>query len=84
MAAKLEELLRGVDSLRGWHVEDVGGDSDAGYDSLATVRVPGRVGQTTATAPGGVGGQTPALRWAGRVQPTTRTPWARAALTLTG
>ena len=36
LAAKLEELLRGVDWLRGWQVEHVGGTSDAGFDLLAT------------------------------------------------
>ncbi|MDB6033613.1 MAG: hypothetical protein JWM16_3951 [Verrucomicrobiales bacterium] len=42
LAAKLEELLRGVDWLRGWQVEQVGGVSDAGFDLLATVPLPGR------------------------------------------
>ena len=41
LAAKLEELLRGVDWLRGWQVEHVGGASDAGFDLLATVPLPG-------------------------------------------
>ena len=41
LAAKLEELLRGVDWLRGWQVEHVGGTSDAGFDLLATVPLPG-------------------------------------------
>ena len=41
LAAKLEELLRGVDWLRGWQVEHVGGMSDAGFDLLATVPLPG-------------------------------------------
>ncbi len=42
LAAKLEELLHGVDWLRGWKVERVGGGSDAGFDLLATVPLPGR------------------------------------------
>ena len=41
LAAKLEELLRGVEWLRGWQVEHVGGESDAGFDLLATVPLPG-------------------------------------------
>ena len=41
LAAKLEELLRGVDWLRGWQVEHVGGNSEAGFDLLATVPLPG-------------------------------------------
>lgn len=41
LAVKLEELLRGVDWLRGWQVEHVGGLSDAGFDLLATVPLPG-------------------------------------------
>jgi hypothetical protein len=41
LAAKLEELLRGVDWLRGWQVEHVGGAPDAGFDLLATVPLPG-------------------------------------------
>lgn len=41
LAAKLEELLRGVDWLRGWQVEHVGGAADAGFDLLATVPLPG-------------------------------------------
>lgn len=41
LAAKLEELLKGVTWLRGWQVEHVGGASDAGYDLLATVPLPG-------------------------------------------
>jgi len=41
LVAKLEELLRGVDWLRGWQVEHVGGASDAGFDLLATVPLPG-------------------------------------------
>src|SRR5256885_14826095 len=41
LAAKLEELLRGVDWLRGWQVEHVGGVSDAGFDLLATVPLSG-------------------------------------------
>jgi hypothetical protein len=41
LAAKLEELLRGVDWLRGWQVEHVGGASDIGFDLLATVPLPG-------------------------------------------
>ena len=41
LAVKLEELLRGVDWLRGWQVEHVGGKSDAGFDLLATVPLPG-------------------------------------------
>lgn len=40
LAAKLEELLRGVDSLKGWQVEHVGGAADAGFDLLATVPLP--------------------------------------------
>jgi hypothetical protein len=41
LAAKLVELLKGVAWLRGWRVEHVGGASDAGYDLLATVPLPG-------------------------------------------
>jgi hypothetical protein len=41
LAAKLEELLRGVDWLRGWQVAHVGEASDAGFDLLATVPLPG-------------------------------------------
>ena len=41
LAAKLEELLRGVDWLRGWQVAHVGGASDAEFDLLATVPLPG-------------------------------------------
>jgi hypothetical protein len=41
LAVRLEELLRGVDWLRGWQVEHVGGTSDAGFDLLATVPLPG-------------------------------------------
>jgi hypothetical protein len=41
LAAKLEELLRGVDWLRGWQVERVDGLPDAGFDLLATVPLPG-------------------------------------------
>jgi hypothetical protein len=41
LAAKLEELLRGVDWLRGWHVERAGGAGDAGFDLLGTVPLPG-------------------------------------------
>ena len=37
LAAKLEELLRGVAWLRGWQVEHVGSDSDIGFDLLASV-----------------------------------------------
>jgi len=37
LAAKLEELLRGVNWLRGWQVEGVGGTPDAGFDLLAKV-----------------------------------------------
>ena len=41
LAAKLEELLRGVDWLRGWQVEHVAGMPEAGFDLLATVPLPG-------------------------------------------
>lgn len=41
LAAKLEELLRGVDWLRGWQIKHVGEGSDAGFDLLATVPLPG-------------------------------------------
>lgn len=41
LAAKLEELLRGVDWLRGWKVKRVGGESAPGFDLLATVPLPG-------------------------------------------
>jgi hypothetical protein len=41
LAAKLEELLRGVDWLHGWQVEHLGAASDAGFDLLATVPLPG-------------------------------------------
>ena len=41
LAAKLEELLRGVAWLRGWQVKNAGGGSDAGFDLLATVPLPG-------------------------------------------
>jgi hypothetical protein len=41
LAAKLEELLRAVDWLRGWQVAHVGGKSGAGFDLLATVPLPG-------------------------------------------
>lgn len=40
LAAKLEELLGGVDWLHGWRVEHVGEASDAGFDLLATVPLP--------------------------------------------
>ncbi len=39
LAAKLEELLRGVDWLHGWRVEHAG-SPDAGFDFLATVPLP--------------------------------------------
>jgi hypothetical protein len=41
LAAKLEELLGGVDWLRGWQVEHVAGMPEAGFDLLATVPLPG-------------------------------------------
>ena len=41
LAAKLEELLRGVDWLRGWQIKHVGDGSDAGFDLLATLPLPG-------------------------------------------
>ena len=41
LAAKLEELLRGIAWLRGWQIEHVGGESDAGFDLLATVPLSG-------------------------------------------
>jgi len=41
LAAKLEELLRSVSWLRGWQVQHVGGASDAGFDLLATLPLPG-------------------------------------------
>ncbi|MEO6785460.1 MAG: hypothetical protein ABI318_04940, partial [Chthoniobacteraceae bacterium] len=41
LAAKLEELLRGVDWLHGWKVEHSGGTSDKGFDLLATLPLPG-------------------------------------------
>jgi hypothetical protein len=42
LAAKLKELLRGVDWLRDWRVEHVGGrPSDPGFDLLGTVSLPG-------------------------------------------
>ena len=41
LAVKLEELLRGVDWLHGWQVKQVSGASDAGFDLLATVPLPG-------------------------------------------
>ncbi len=46
LAVKLEELLQGVDWLKGWQVKHVGGESDAGFDLLATVPLPGG-GQAT-------------------------------------
>jgi hypothetical protein len=44
LAAKLEELLRAVDWLRGWQVEHVAGMPEAGFDLLATVPLPGGQG----------------------------------------
>jgi hypothetical protein len=41
LAAKLEGLLRGVEWLRGWQIEHVGGASDAGFDLLVTLPLPG-------------------------------------------
>jgi hypothetical protein len=41
LAAKLEELLRGVEWLRGWQIEQVGKAPDAGFDLLVTVPLPG-------------------------------------------
>lgn len=41
LAAKLEKLLRGVDWLRGWQIKHVGEGSDAGFDLLATLPLPG-------------------------------------------
>ena len=41
LAVKLEELLRGVDWLHGWQVKQMSGASDAGFDLLATVPLPG-------------------------------------------
>ncbi|MDX2227729.1 MAG: type IV toxin-antitoxin system AbiEi family antitoxin [Verrucomicrobiae bacterium] len=41
LATKLEELLRGVGWLQGWLVEPMGGKSEAGFDILATVPLPG-------------------------------------------
>lgn len=40
LAAKLEELLRGVPWLRGWQVRRAGGAADAGYDLLVTLPLP--------------------------------------------
>jgi len=40
LAAKLKELLSGVDWLRGWQVKPVGA-ADAGFDLLVTVPLPG-------------------------------------------
>jgi hypothetical protein len=40
LATKLEELLRGVDWLRGWQVEQVSDASAAGFNLLATVPLP--------------------------------------------
>jgi len=40
LAAKLEELLRGVDWLRGWQVERMGELPGAGFDLMATVPLP--------------------------------------------
>ena len=40
-AAKLEGLLRSVEWLRGWQIEHVGGASDAGFDLLVTLPLPG-------------------------------------------
>lgn len=41
LAAKLEELLRGVSWLRDWHIERLGDESEAGFDLLATVPLSG-------------------------------------------
>ena len=41
IAAKLEELLRGVGWLRGWQVQMASAGSDAGFDLLASVPLPG-------------------------------------------
>jgi hypothetical protein len=41
LAAKLEELLRGVAWLRGWQVAHVGGASDVGFDLRVTLPLPG-------------------------------------------
>jgi hypothetical protein len=41
LAAKLEELLRGVAWLRGWQVQHVGGAAEAEFDLLATLPLPG-------------------------------------------
>jgi hypothetical protein len=41
LAAKLEDLLRGVKWLRGWEVKHLGDVPDAGFDLLATVPLPG-------------------------------------------
>jgi hypothetical protein len=40
LAAKLRELLGGVNWLRDWQVEQVGDASDAGFDLLATLPLP--------------------------------------------
>ena len=41
LAAKLEELLRGVAWLHGWQVQHVGGARDARFDLLAILPLPG-------------------------------------------
>lgn len=41
LAAKLEELLRGVDWLRGWKVQIASAGAAAGFDLLASVPLPG-------------------------------------------
>ncbi len=41
LVAKLEEMLRGVGWLQGWQVAYVGGESNAGFDLLAIVPLPG-------------------------------------------
>ena len=42
LAAKLEELLRGVEWLHGWKIEHAGTELDGGFELLATVPLPGR------------------------------------------
>jgi hypothetical protein len=40
LAAKLREILGGVDWLRGWQVSHVSKETDAGFDLLATIPLP--------------------------------------------
>jgi len=40
-AEKLKEILRGIEWLSDWRVEQIGHGSDAGFDLLATLSLPG-------------------------------------------